>query len=75
MADKNKLLRKCAVGILTFLFTACVVAFIIEGLVLLEAYTSLSGWTSSAREGLPLWYAFGVGAIIFFFLKRKVANK
>lgn len=76
MADhfKNKPFQNHSVGVVTGLFIACAGAFLIEGMELLEAYTSLTGWTSEVSEHLPIWYAFGIGAIVFYLLRRKVVR-
>ena len=76
MADffKNKPIRNRSVGIVTSLFIACAGTFFIEGMELFDAYTSLTGWTSEIREHLPIWYAFGAGAIVFYLLKQKIVR-
>ena len=71
---KNKPLTNRTVGIVTSLFIACLGAFIIEGMELLDAYTSYTGWTAETREKLPLFYAFVIGAVLFHIIKRRITH-
>jgi hypothetical protein len=76
MADyfKNKPLRNRSIGVITGLFIACAGAFLIEGMELLDRYTSIMGIRMEDRDYLPFWYAFGVGTIVFYLLRRKVVR-
>lgn len=76
MADhfRNKPFQNRSVGIVTSLFIACAGVFCILGIEIVDAYTSLTGWTMEVKEQLPLWYVFGIGTIVFYLLRRKVVR-
>ena len=67
---KNKPRQNWYSGIFTGLFYACFFSALWLGFDLLDAYTSLTGWTTEVRENIPIFFAFLIGAIVFFILKR-----
>lgn len=71
-----EILKKIGSVLLTILFIVCVIGFIAEIIQLFDAYTSLTGWTTERiYEILPILVAFGVGAIVFYFLKRIIKKQ
>ena len=68
---KNKPIQNWYSGICAGLFYTCFFSALVLGLHLFDAYTSQTGWTSEVRENIPFFYIFSIGALVFFFLKRK----
>ena len=76
MADyfKNKPFSNRYVGVVTSILIACAGAFFLEGMQLFDRYTSIMGLRMEDRDELPFFYAFGVGTIVFYLLRRKVVR-
>ena len=71
-----EILKKICSVLLTVLFIGCIIGFIAELIQLFDAYTSLTGWTTERQyEILPILIGFGIGAIVFYFLKRIIKKQ
>lgn len=69
---KNKPLQSRTVGLVTSLFIACAGASFIGLMDLLDHATSTNGLTGEDKDYLPFLYAFCIGTVVFYILKRRI---
>lgn len=59
------------VGLFTGLFIACLGAFILNGIDILDIYSSITSSKDAVKDRIPLQIVFGIASVLTYFLKRK----
>lgn len=66
----NKIVRKLLIVLIIIVQYGSFGAFIAIGLNLLDKLTSRTGWTTEARDNVPIWIVFGVVFVVCIIVRR-----
>ena len=70
-----KIIKAVSSVFLTIILVLCICGFLYEGVYLIDRAISTAGLRIEDKDQQHLLYAFGVGIIFFYWLKRAISRK